>query len=93
MEVLLKNVWNKCNMRHLRTAQPTSRRGADADQKWQARLYRHYEDILCGKLLVLAVIDMYFDLGNERLSLITTNKKYKLLIDLMDFLGEKRYAE
>jgi len=32
-------------------------------------------------------------LGNEKLSLLIANKKYKLRIELTDFLGEKRYAE
>ena len=32
-------------------------------------------------------------LGNEKLSLLTMNKKYKLRIELEDFLGGKRWAE
>ena len=31
--------------------------------------------------------------GNEKLSLLTMNRKYKLRIELEDFTGEKRYAE
>lgn len=31
--------------------------------------------------------------GNEKLSLLTMNKKYKMRIELEDFTGEKRWAE
>ena len=36
---------------------------------------------------------MVIVLGNEKLSPLTTNKKYKLRIELVDYFGEKRYAE
>src|SRR5688572_814177 len=36
---------------------------------------------------------MTFILGNEKLSLLTMNKKYKLRIELEDFLGGKSWAE
>src|SRR6218665_508967 len=31
--------------------------------------------------------------GNEKLSILTMNRRYKLRIELEDFVGEKRYAE
>ena len=32
-------------------------------------------------------------LGNEKLSLLTMNRKYKLRIELEDFTGQKRFAD
>lgn len=48
---------------------------------------------LCDIFLRLTVNDMTIVLGNEKLSLLTTNRKYKLRIELEDFVGEKRWAE
>ena len=41
----------------------------------------------------LIVINMDIVLGNEKLALLTMNKKYKARFELEDFTGERRWAE
>ena len=52
-----------------------------------------FKTFIYGRLLRLTAGGMVFALGNEKLSLLTLNKKYKLRIEMVDFKGVNRWAE